>query len=625
MPGDRGGSGSVPSGSVAGSDEALVASLVERAARTWPDAVALRDGGGAITYRDLNARANRLAARLRVLGAGTGGLVAILLERSFDRVASILAAMKTGAAFLPVDPAWPDERIRIVLDHSGAGVLVARSVQAQRVPDHPAALLLDRDAASIEAHDPGDRPNPSAPDDLAYVIYTSGSTGVPKGVEITHANLANFVAWHRDAFAITPADRSGHVAGLGFDGAVWDVWPYLIAGASVSLPDELVRTSPDLLRRWMIEEGVTVAFVTTVLAQPMLALPWPAETALRLLLTGGDTLRSRPPPGLPFPLLNCYGPTETTIIVTCAEVPPDDPVDPPAIGRPIAGNRIHILDERGADLPAGEVGEIAVGGPGVGRGYRGDPELTARRFVPDPFSGAPGARLYLTGDLGRVLLDGRIAFHGRSDTQVKIRGNRVEPEEIDRVLDRHPLVSDCVAVASGTPGGDARLIAYVVPAPGGAEPTGRELHAFLSARLPAYMVPSAFVRLASLPITANGKLDRRALPDPDPANILPGDAPDAGGARDPETPTEARLAAIVRDLLGVDRVGADDNFFALGGHSLLGTQVILRAREAFGVELGLRHLFEAQTIALLAETIERLIVEQIEAMSDEDAMKLLAG
>lgn len=603
--------------SATGAREVLVAPLVERAARASPDAIALRDCQNNITYRDLNARANRLAAQLRELGAGVGTLVALCLERSFDQVASTLAVMKVGAAFLPIDLAWPEERIRVVLDYSGAGLLIARAGLGQQLPEHPISLLLDRDAAAIASRDPGDLPNCSAPADLAYVIYTSGSTGTPKGVEITQGNLANFVAWHRAAFGITPADRSASIAGLGFDASVWDIWPYLIAGASVSLASDLVRTSPELLQRWIVEEGITVAFVTTVLAEPMLAMHWPAGTALRLLLTGGDTLRTLPPPGLPFALVNCYGPTECTIIVTAGEVTPDDLVDPPAIGWPIASSRIYILDEHGVELPPGQTGEITIGGPGVGRGYHRDPELTARLFVPDRFSGAPGARLYRTGDLGCVLSDGRITFRGRIDQQVKIRGNRVELEEVSRVLNHHCRVSACVVIAAGMPGAGQRLLAYVVPTPGSPEPTSLELYAFLAARLPSYMVPSAFVRLAALPITANGKLDRQALPEPDDGNTFGGAA-----VREAETPTELHLATIVRDLLGVQQVGADDNFFLLGGHSLLGTQVILRAREAFGVDLTLRHLFEAQTIARLAATIEQLIVEQIEAMSDEDALNL---
>ena len=466
----------------------------------------------------------------------------------------------------------------------------------------------------------GDRPNPSAPDDMAYVIYTSGSTGVPKGVEISQGNLANFVAWHNQALAITPADRSAHIAALGFDAAVWDVWPYLAAGASVCLADELVRTSPRDLQRWMVEQGVTVAFVTTVLAEPMLAIPWPAQTALRLLLTGGDTLRHRPPFGLPFKVVNNYGPTETTIIVTSGEVTPDDAVDPPAIGWPIAGSRITIVDDQGRVLPPDTVGEIVIGGPGVGRGYHRDPAMTAAKFIADPSSSQPGARAYRSGDLGCVLPDGRIAFKGRVDQQVKIRGNRVELEEVERALSQCSLVLACAVVPRERQGRDRDLVAYIVPKPGEAPPTRPLLHGFMSTALPAYMIPAAYVVLDRMPITANGKLDRKSLPQADERTTL-----GLAENRPPTTPTEQLLAEIVAGLLGLASVGIDENFFALGGHSLLGTQVILQARDAFGVDLNLRHLFQGQTVALLSETIEQLIIEQIDGMSEEDALSLVDG
>lgn len=597
----------------------FIASMVERAEGAAPDKVALLHGERSMTYRELNASANRLAGRLRDVGAAPGTLVALCLERSFDHAAAVLAIMKTGAAFLPIDLAWPTPRISAVLDRSRPEIVVGRSAQPAPLPPGSTLLLLDQEAAAILSQSCGNMPDSSSPSDVAYVIYTSGSTGAPKGVEITQANLSNFVAWHREGFSVTASDRSAHIAGLGFDAAVWDVWPYLAVGASVSLASDLVRTSPESLQRWLLEEGITIAFVTTALAEPMLAMSWPSDTALRMLLTGGDTLRHRPPAGLPFRVINNYGPTETTIIVTSGEVAPDDEVRPPAIGWPIASSRITIIDEAAEELPRGQVGEILIGGPGVGRGYHRDPVLTAQRFVPDRFSDIPGALAYRSGDLGCVLPDGRIAFKGRVDQQVKIRGNRVELEEVERALSLCCLVAACVVVARGEHGPDRDLVAYVVPKPGGPEPTRLQLHAFVAAALPSYMVPAAYVCLDKMPITSNGKIDRTALPEANERTML-----GSAESRAPETPTERRLADIIAGLLGISFVGADDNFFALGGHSLLGTQVILRARETFGVDISLRHLFEAQTIALLAETIEQLIMEQIEAMSEEDAMNLAA-
>ena len=596
-----------------------VAQMFERAVRAWPGSAALHQNGRSISYNDLNARANRLAARLRELGAGPGGLVAVGLERSFEQVTSVLAIMKTGAAFLPLDLSWPRERIAAVLDQSGTSIVVGRA--GLPVSPLPALrmLLLDQEEVAIAAKAAQDTANPAVADDIAYVIYTSGSTGIPKGVEITQGNLANFVAWHRDAFAIQPSDRSAHIAALGFDAAVWDIWPYLVAGASASLATDLVRTSADELQRWIVADGITVAFVTTVLAEPMLAMSWPPQPALRLLLTGGDTLRARTPAGLPFRLFNNYGPTECTIIVTSGEIGPDEPVQPPPIGWPIAGSRIMILDETGTVLPPGQVGEITIGGPGVGRGYRNDRALTTRHFIPDPQSKIPGSRAYRTGDLGCVLPDGRVAFRGRVDQQVKIRGNRVELEEISRALSRCCLVSACCVVVRGTDDARRDLVGYVVPAPGPA-PTRLQLHAFLAGTLPSYMLPAAYVLLDAMPITPNGKLDRRALPEANEHTSLGGEL-----FRKPETPTEQQLASLVAALLGVEQISAEDNFFALGGHSLLGTQVILRASEAFGVDLTLRHLFMAQTIASLAAQIEQLIMEQIEALSEEDAASLVAS
>ena len=599
-----------------GSDKAapVVPRLVAEVARLSPEAVALRSGRSCLTYRELDARAGRLAGRLRSLGVGRDVPVGVRLERSFDQVTALLAVMKAGGAFLPLDPAWPDERVRELLDDAGAPVLIEDPARGSgaggRVvvtPDAGSGAAETREAAADIRGE-----------DLAYVVYTSGSTGAPKGAEITHDNLLNLVAWHLDAFGVTAEDRASHLAGLGFDAAVWEVWPYLCVGATVVLADEGVRASPDLLRAWLVEERISVAFVPTPLAEPMLAAEWPAGTALRCLLTGGEALRRYPRPGLPFAVVNNYGPSECAVVATSGLVPPlADAEVPPAIGRPIANVQVHLLDERGEPVAPGETGEIWIGGAGVGRGYRGRPDLTAQRFVPDRFRAHRGARLYRTGDLGSLLADGQVAFRGRVDDQEKIRGHRVEPDEIAAVLNRHPSVAASTVVGRG-PAGERQLVAYVLPA-ADAEPSARELHDFLASRLPDYMLPAAFVRLASLPLTTSGKLDKAALPEPAADNSL-----DSVVSRAPSTPTERRLARIVADLLRTESVGADDHFFLMGGHSLLGTQLVLRAREAFGIDLTLRHLFEAPTVAELASVVERLVLERVAAMSEEEARLLAA-
>jgi len=600
---------------------ASVVELVAGVAAATPGAVALRESSARLSYGDLNASASRLAGHLRSLGIGAGDAVGICLERSFEQIVAILAVLQAGGAFLPLDPAWPEARIRTLLDDARAPALIGKAATVDRLAaKHRAAVALDRDAQAILQSASAAAVAELQPDDLAYVIYTSGSTGEPKGVEITHGNLMNLVLWHQNAFGVTAADRASHLAGLGFDAAVWEIWPYLTAGASVSLAPEAVRTSPDLLRRWLLDEQVTIAFVPTALAEPMLVAEWPANASMRVLLTGADTLHTYPSPGLPFAVVNNYGPTECAVVATSGVVPPHASAAAlPSIGRPIANTRVHILNEQGEPAAPGEPGEIHIGGMSVGRGYRNRADLTAERFVADRFADAPGGRLYRTGDLGCWLPTGEIGFCGRLDDQQKIRGHRVAPDEIARALNRHPLVASSAVVARGAAAHEKRLVAYILPAPAG-EPTAQELRNFLATFLPSFMIPAAFVRLAALPLSSSGKLDKTALPDPSPANTL-----DAVRYRAPGTATEQRLAEIIGRLLGIERVGADDNFFLMGGHSLLGTQVVMRARDAFGVDLTLRHLFEAQTVAKLAAAIEELLIETLQAMSEDEARRRVAG
>jgi len=457
-----------------------------------------------------------------------------------------------------------------------------------------------------------------ADDQLAYVIYTSGSTGQSKGVEVTHANLMNLVTWHQSEFEVTHRDRASHLASVGFDAAVWEVWPYLTGGATLYLPGEDVRVSPSLLRDWLITKQITISFLPTTLAERVMVLDWPRATALRFLLTGADTLHRYPGKDLPFELVNNYGPTECTVVTTSGRIVAGEVEDGlPAIGRPIANAIVHILDEHLKPVAAGETGELYIGGACVARGYLNQPELTALRFIPDPFSPKPGARLYRTGDLARMRDDGEIIYVGRVDEQIKLRGYRIEPAEIEAAIDRHPTVASCVVIASGSDL-HRRLMAYVAMR-NGTTPSAADLRDSLRTSLPDYMLPAIFVKLESLPLTTNGKVDRSALPEPTPETILRGEDFTA-----PSSPIEKRLAKILCELFQLDHVSIHENFFLLGGHSLLGAQLIVKIRGAFGVDLPLRTLFDAPTIAELSSEVERLIIARVESMSEAEAQALLA-
>jgi amino acid adenylation domain-containing protein len=480
-------------------------------------------------------------------------------------------------------------------------------------------ILLDRDDVNGRTQAAW-HASQISPDHLSYVIYTSGSTNTPKGVEITHENLLNLVFWHQKAFAVTADDRATQFASFGFDAAVWELWPHLTAGASVHFTPEEVRSSPELLKDWLVEQEITITFVPTALAEQLITLDWPVATKLRFMLTGADTLHHYPRPGLPFPLINNYGPTEATVVATSGPVAPErrDPELRPPIGRPIDGTEIYIVDESLNPVPRGEVGELCIGGAGVGRGYVNNPKLTAKNFVPNPFSSRPYARLFRTGDLGRWLPDGQIEYIGRVDDMIKIRGYRVEPNEIIGVLDTHPAVQASAVIEGQDGTGNQRLVAYIVVNHAQARPTATELHDLLLSRLPDYMIPAIFVVLPNLPLTSNGKLDREALPPPDASNTLVHD-----NYLSPRTVLEEKLSALVTDLLFVPRVGVNDHLFLIGGHSLFGTQLIARIRDNFGVELPLRSVFESPTPALLARAIERLIATRIGTMSEDEIQRTL--
>ncbi len=564
---------------------------------------AVADATNTLTYDELGARAGTLAAALRTHGVGAGDVVAICLPRSIDQVVAMCAVWRAGAAYLPLDPAWPEARRAAFIAGAGCAALIA-------TPDLGTAITGSAALVSPAAG-AGFPPLPAEPRDpaaLAYVIYTSGSTGAPKAVEVTHANLAALVAWHNDAFGVVAGTRTSHLAGLGFDAAAWEVWPTLAAGGTLVLTDENVRRDAHALHDWLLAERIEVAFAPTALAEPLVAMAWPADAALRVLLTGADKLTVRPAPGLPFIFVNNYGPTESTVVATSGIVSPYGE-GLPSIGKPIAGTEVYLFDGEGEPVPYGEEAEIFIGGAQLSRGYRGDPALTATKFLTHPDHGL----LYRTGDLGAWLPNGELAFRGRADGQVKIRGHRIEPAEIAAALNRLPEVATSAVVAQG-----GELVAYVVPAEG-STPAVIALRGPLAETLPDYMLPSRFVALSALPLNANGKLDVAALPDPATHALL-----ESPAGRAPESATERRLLEIVSDVIGRSDIGVDDDFFLVGGHSLLGTQVVVRARDAFGIELTLFHLFEGRTVATLATIIEGLVMEMLDGLSDEDIARMSA-
>jgi amino acid adenylation domain-containing protein len=576
--------------------------LVAARAATVPDALALATQDARLSYGGLNRRANQLAHRLQALGVGRNVLVGVCIKSSLDFVVGLLGILKAGGAYVPMDAAYPADRLAFML------------------ADMKASVLITQQALASTLFSAADAPPMATPDDLAYVIYTSGSTGRPKGVEITHRSLLNLIVWHQHAFKVTSDDRATQIASTAFDAAGWEIWPYLTAGASVHIPSEEIRIVPMRLCDWLVAQSITISFLPTPLAEAVMALEWPPTTALRLLLTGGDTLRHYPPDSLPFVVINNYGPTENTVVATSGRVLPSPHRKAlPSIGQPIANAQVYVLDEHLQQVPIGETGELYIAGAGLARGYLHRPELTAERFIHNPFSSDPAARLYKSGDLVHFLPDGQLAFQGRADEQIKIRGYRIEPDEIIAVLNEHPAVRTSLVVAREDSPGDRRLVAYIVPEPA-TELTVSSLRDVLGARLPEYMIPSTFVVLEELPMTTNGKLDRAALPAPYSTNTL----------RDVSetthwTPVQRRVAGIVASVLGreSEQVTLDDNFFLLGGHSMLGAQLLVRVAETFGVELPLRSLFEAPTVRGLSDTIERQILAKIEAMSEDEAERLV--
>ncbi|HET7469451.1 MAG TPA: amino acid adenylation domain-containing protein, partial [Gemmatimonadales bacterium] len=569
-------------------------------ARRHPETVAVKSGERSLSFGELEARSNRLAHHLRDLGVGPDVVVSVCVERTIERVVGIVAILKAGGAYASMDPDYPAERLAYLVENARAPVLLTESRLVEKLPATGARVVrLDRDLDGLT----GDATRPPAvaldPENLAYIIYTSGSTGRPKSVAVPHKGLLNLVLWHHEVYGVTPADRGTQVASPAFDVSVWELWPLLAGGAGVYIPDEETRLSSSKTLRWFADEGITLAFLPTPLGDVLLGeeIEPGLDLKLRYLVVGGDRLHRYPRPDTPFGLANIYGPAEHSVVTTAELVPalPRDatPARFPSIGRVIANTRVYLLDRDQRPVPVGIPGELYVSGEGLARGYLHRPELTAERFLPNPWE--PGGRMYRIGDLARWLPDGSLDFLGRVDHQVKIRGMRVELGEIEGVLGQHPGVREAVVLAK-----DDRLTACVAVGAGEAAPGVEELRGLLERHLPAYMVPGDWALLESLPLTPNGKVDRRALA----ALEAEARGTEAEEHVAPRTATEESLAALWSELLGLDRVGVRDNFFQLGGHSLLATQVLARVRRLFGVELGIRQFFDAPTVEGLARAVE---------------------
>ncbi|HEX2094523.1 MAG TPA: non-ribosomal peptide synthase/polyketide synthase, partial [Longimicrobiaceae bacterium] len=580
------------------SDDTCLHRLFGAQAGRTPDAVALAGGGAEVTYAELDRRADRLARALRARGVGPEVRVALLQEPGVEAVVSLLAVLKAGGAYVPLDPGSPPERLAWTLADSGARLLLTEAELAGKVPEPGVEVVVVDGQVPSPGTGGGESDVRVSPQNLAYVIYTSGSTGQPKGVLVPHRGVVNSVAAFTRIYGVGAGSRVLLFAPLHFDASVLDIFTTLCSGATLVVAPREELMPGDGLVELLRRERVTHLKITP----SALAVTPPAELPeLEAVMVGGETcsgeLVARWAPGRR--LFNGYGATEHSVRFTAQRC--TDTTRPPPLGRPIANTRLYVLDAGLAPVPVGVAGEAYMAGVGVARGYLGRPGLTAERFLPDPFSDEPGARMYRSGDRVRRRADGSVEFLGRTDFQVKIRGFRIEPGEVEAALLRHPGVRDAVVVARGDGAGEARLVGYAVAAEPGAAPSAGELRAHLQASLPEYMVPAALVVLPELPLTPNGKVDRRALPAPEQA---PGEAYEA-----PRTPTEEVLAGIWAQVLDVERVGRDAGFFALGGHSLLATRVVSRVREAFGAEVPLRVLFEAPTVAGLAERIDALLAE----------------
>jgi amino acid adenylation domain-containing protein len=583
--------------------DVCLAQLVEAQVARTPDAVAVVFGEQQLTYRELDERAGQLARYLGSLGARPDAIVAVCMERSAEMVVGLLGVLKAGAAYVPLDPSYPRQRLQFMLQDTEAPILLTQQRLLDVFPEHEAKVVcVDAEWEAIARAAPVGRLPELDPENLAYLIYTSGSTGHPKGVMVPHRAICNHMLWMHGRFPLAESDRVLQKTPISFDASVWEFWAPLMAGSQLVMADPGAHQDPQSLIDSVIKQSVTTLQVVPTMLRALLDRKEFAQcTSLRRVFCGGEPLPAelcrRFYDQLDARLYNLYGPTEAAIDVTYWECGEDEEGPTVPIGRPVDNTQVYILDERLEPTPIGVPGELHLGGRQLARGYWKRPELTDEKFVADPFRDAPGARLYRTGDLVRYRNDGRIEFLGRIDRQVKLRGFRIELGEIEAALSAHPDVRQGVAMVREDEPGQERLVAYVVPQDD-QMPTPSQLREFLQRDLPPYMVPTTFVMLDALPLTPSGKVDHRSLPAPD------GLRPEVEAEYvAPRNEVEQQLASIWEEVLNVRPIGIHDNFFHVGGHSLLAVQVISRLRDAFDVDVPLRDLFEHPTVARLATAI----------------------
>jgi amino acid adenylation domain-containing protein len=584
------------------SSERCVHELFEAQVARTPDAVAITCEKETLTYRELNVRANQIAHWLQERGVKPDKLVGLCVDPSLNAVVALLGILKAGGAYVPLDPAFPKERLAQILEDSQPEVMMTQPAMATRVPRHVKhTLMMGTPESAFLSQENPDRDVQTH--NLAYVIFTSGSTGRPKGVQIEHRALVNFLQSMAHEPGLNAEDTLLAVTTLSFDIAGLEIFLPLIQGARVVIASRDVVFDGTALRHLLEASNATVMQATPITWRMLLESGWQGSEKLKILC-GGETM----PPDLARALIprcsslwNLYGPTETTIWSAVSRVSSVESRIP--IGRPIANTQAYIVDRQLRPVPVGVTGELLLGGDGLARGYLNRPDLTAERFIPNPFGEDKASRVYKTGDLCRWRPDGAIEYLSRNDRQVKIRGYRVELGEIEAALASHPGVKQAVTKLWDGVAGEKILIGYVVAS--GVQP--QELRTYLAERLPEYMLPSLFVNLTELPLTPNRKVDWNALPIPSDANTMPGN----GNYNSPRTVVEKRVSEIAAKLLGLEQVGVGDNFFLIGGHSLFCTQLMARIRDNFGVDLPLRIIFELPTPALLAQQIEAEIASKL--------------